>query len=49
MDWLWILLFPGNYTKEFGGVQTRGKRTFGICLPNDVVDEETGATDSEVE
>ena len=22
----------GNYTIEFGGVQTRGKRTFGICV-----------------
>ena len=30
-----------NYIKEFGGVQARGKRTFGIFVPPDVeVDEE---------
>ena len=25
----------GNYTKEFGGVQARSKRTFGIYVPSD--------------
>ena len=30
----------GNYVNEFGGVQARGKRTFGIYMPYDVVDEE---------
>ena len=32
----------GNYVKEFGGVQARGKRTFGIFMPYDVDDEEAG-------
>lgn len=32
----------GNYIHEFGGVQARGKRTFGIYMPCDVVDQETG-------
>ena len=26
----------GNYTTEFGGVQVRGRRTFGIYVPMDV-------------
>ena len=30
----------GNYTNMFGGVQARGKRTFGIFMPYDVTDEE---------
>ena len=34
----------GNYTNEFGGVQARGKRTFGIFMPYDVADEEVGAS-----
>ena len=32
----------GNYIHEFGGVQARGKQTFGIYMPYDVVDEESG-------
>ena len=32
----------GNYVNEFGGVQARGKRTFGIYMPCHVVDEEAG-------
>ena len=32
----------GNYVNEFGGVQARGKRTFGIYMSCDVVDEEAG-------
>ena len=32
----------GNYVSEFGGVQARGKRTFGIYMPYDVADEEAG-------
>ena len=30
---LWTL---GNYIQEFGGVQARGKRTFGIYAPPEV-------------
>ena len=30
----------GNYTMEFGGVQVRGRRTFGIYVPIDVYEEE---------
>ena len=29
----------------FGGVQARGKRTFGIYMPYDVVDEEDARSD----
>jgi len=32
----------GNYVNEFGGVQARGKQTFGIYVPGDVADEEAG-------
>ena len=32
----------GNYVKEFGGVQARVKRTFGIFMPYDVADKEAG-------
>ena len=32
----------GNYVKEFGGVQARGKRTFRIFMPYDVADKEAG-------
>lgn len=35
----------GNYTEEFGGVQARGKRTFGICcVPSDAEDSSDGDT-----
>lgn len=37
----------GNYVNEFGGVQARGKRTFGIYMPYDVVDEEDNYNDGE--
>lgn len=30
----------GNYVDEFGGVQARGKRTFGILVPVDEEEEE---------
>ena len=30
----------GNYTEEFGGVQARGKRTFGIFMAFDSDEEE---------
>jgi len=30
----------GNYTMEFGGVQVRGRCTFGIYIPMDVDEEE---------
>ena len=30
----------GSYTDEFGGMQVRGKRTFGIYVPLDVEEEE---------
>ena len=32
----------GNYVKEFGAVQARGKRTFGIFMPYDVAYKEAG-------
>ena len=38
----------GGYTKEFGGVQVRGKRTFGIYIP-ELEDEEEITEDSEDE
>lgn len=37
----------GNYVNEFGGVQARGKRTFGIYMPYDVVDEEDNYNEGE--
>ena len=40
----WIL---GNYVKEFGGVQARGKRTFGIFMPYDVADKEAALSADE--
>lgn len=41
----------GNYVNEFGGVQARGKRTFGVFMPYDVADKEDGmysSTDEQV-
>ena len=37
----------GNYVKEIGGVQARGKRTFGIFMPYDVADKEAALSADE--
>ena len=41
----------GEYVSELGGTQVRGKRTFGICLPDDKEgdDESTEMEVSELE
>ena len=39
----------GNYTQEFGGVQARGKHTFGIFVPLEVEEEEEEDKEEESE
>ena len=34
----------GEYVAELGGAQVRGKRTFGICIPDSEHDDEEGVS-----
>ena len=39
----------GNYISEFGGIQARGKRTFGIFVPVDTEDVFSDMEESDVD
>ncbi len=36
----------GNFVEDFGGAQARGKKTFGICVPDDSDSEDTCTEES---